>query len=290
MNRTALGFVVLTIACWATVGTAFKLTLKHIDALSLVFWASLFSVVVLTLLCFWGARFRQLKVWRLQDYGRSAMLGGINPVIYYLLLFKAYSLLPAQQAQVLNFAWPVVLTLLSVWFLKEEVSAKAWLAIAISFLGVVVIATKGEGFSFADSDPLGVSLALISTIVWASYWLINKTDSRDHLLRLWANFVAGTVVMAAVMTVNTAWQLPSREALLGAAYIGVIEMSLAFFFWLQALKQAQNTARLSNMIFITPFLSLCVIALVLKEAIHPSTVVGLCLIIAGIVWQRRLSR
>jgi len=74
--------------------------------------------------------------------------------------------------------------------------------------------------------------------------------------------------------------------LLGAAYVGVFEMGLAFACWLTALKYAENTARIANLIFISPFVSLYLIHLFVGERIYPSTYAGLALILAGLALQR----
>ncbi len=279
-------FAVLAILCWATVATAFKLTLRHIDFLPLVFWSSLFSTFMLIVLALVSARLRYFGTWSRRDLLLSAGLGALNPAIYYLLLFKAYALLPAQQAQVLNFILPVVLTLLSVLLYKERVYLAGWLALSVSFAGVVLIATQGQGLSLSGTDSFGVFLALSSALVWAFYWLMARVDQQDPVLRLLMNFVFGSLWMAVVMTVSGGWSWPSAPGLVGSVYIALFEMSLAFFFWLNALKAVSNTVQLSNLIFITPFLSLLVITLVLGEQIRWSTLAGLVLIIVGIVVQR----
>ncbi len=285
-NQMGWVFTALAILCWATVATAFKLTLHHIEFLPLVFWSSLFSTFMLIVLALISARLRHFSKWRRQDLLLSAGLGALNPAIYYLLLFKAYALLPAQQAQVLNFIWPVVLTLLSVLLYKERVHLAGWLALSVSFVGVVLIATQGQGLSLSGTNSFGVLLALSSALVWALYWLMARVDKQDPVLRLLMNFVFGSLWMAGVMTVYGGWGWPSVPGLAGSVYIGLFEMSLAFFFWLSALKAASNTVQLSNVIFVTPFLSLLVIALVLGEQITWSTLAGLVLIIVGIVVQR----
>ncbi|GAJ77154.1 permease [Vibrio sp. JCM 18905] len=55
---------------------------------------------------------------------------------------------------------------------------------------------------------------------------------------------------------------------------------------LSALKSTQNTARISNLIFASPFISLMLLATIIGEEIHPSTLIGLILIISGLVVQQ----
>lgn len=288
-RQQGLVFAIMTIIFWSTVATAFKLSLAHLRFLPLVFYASLVSMGVLGVLCHFTGKLEQLKRWNKVDYIRSLMLGAFNPVLYYLILFRAYELLPAQEAQVLNFTWPIVLTVLGVVFLGQRLSLISIAAIGISFIGVAIIATRGELLSLSFSNTKGVSLALFSTLIWAGYWVVNQTDQRDPLLRLFINFVAGTIWMACILTLFGQWEWPDTYGFVGAAYIGLFEMSLAFFCWFQALRLSANISLLNNMIFLTPFGSLMVISWVLKEPIYDSTLLGLGLISASIFIQKLVS-
>ena len=49
----------------------------------------------------------------------------------------AYSLLPAQVAQPLNFIWPITLVLLSIPILKQKLKLKSLFALMLSFVGVI---------------------------------------------------------------------------------------------------------------------------------------------------------
>jgi len=92
------------------------------------------------------------------------------------------------------------------------------------------------------------------------------------------------------MTLTGQWQLPAIEALAGALYIGMFEMSLAFFCWFQALRLSASVSLLNNLIFLTPFGSLLVIFLVLEEPVYPSTLIGLLLIISSILLQKLVAK
>lgn len=286
----AVIFAGMTILFWSTAATAFKLSLAYIGFLPLVFYASLASMCVLGLLCVISGQISTLQEWKRSDYIRSIFLGALNPCLYYVLLFRAYELLPAQEAQVLNFTWPIVLTLLGVIFLGQRLSFTSMLAICASFLGVAIVATRGDILGLQFSNIAGVVLALSSTLVWGVYWLINQTDTKAPLLRLFVNFVAGVIWVAILLTLTGNWMMPGINATMGAMYIGLFEMSLAFFCWFQALQLARNVSLLNNMIFLTPFGALLVIWLVLGEPILPSTLLGLFLISGSILFQKWMMR
>ena len=217
---------------------------------------------------------------------QSVGLGFLNPFLYYLLLFKAFDLLPAQEAQPLNYTWAITLSILAVPLLKQRMTLQDMVAILVSYSGVLVISTRGDLLGMQFSDPLGVALALASTIAWALYWIYNARDNRPPLAGLFLNFLCALPMISAYCLIYTDLRLPDLTGLLGATYIGCFEMGISFFLWLQALKHTESTARISNLIFISPFISLLLIHLLVGEEILPSTFAGLVLIVIGLVLQQ----
>jgi len=282
----ALLYGLATVAIWSTVASAFKLTLRHLDPLQLLLCACAASLTALAAIL--AARGGLGAALRLpaRDMARCALLGALNPALYYMVLFMAYDLLPAQEAQPLNYTWAITLTLLSVPLLGQRLRLPDAAAILVSYAGVVVISTHGDPLSMAFSDPLGVALALGSTIIWALYWIYNTRSTLDPVTGLFLNFLFGLPVILAATLLFTEWPPLTPAGLLGAAYVGVFEMGVTFALWLTAMKYAAmpdggGTARVANLIFLSPFLSLVFIHFLVGEDILPSTLVGLGFIIAG---------
>ena len=279
-------YATVTVLFWSTVATAFKLSLRHVAADVLVFYSSLVSVLVLLCITLATGRLKQLREWTAGDLRTSLWLGFLNPFLYYRVLFRAYDLLPAQEALTLNFIWPMVLALFSMLLLRQPISVRAVAAMAVSLSGVAVIATRGDLLGLDLANPRGVALALGSTLIWALYWIYGVKDTRDPVTRLLANFVFGCALSGGCLWLSGNLETPSTPGLAGAAYIGTFEMGIAFVTWLRALKLSRTTAQVGQLIFLTPFLSLWVIGLFVGEPIYPGTVAGLALIVAGIVLQR----
>lgn len=286
-NKLSYLFAGLTILFWGTAATAFKLTLNHFNYMQLLAWASLFSTIILFLVIVLTGKTASLKTIPRIELYRSAILGFTNPFAYYLILFKAYELLPAQIAQPLNFVWPLVLVLLSVPLLKQKISSRGFLALGASFIGVVLISSQGQLNVFSNTNPLGVALALFSSSIWALYWILNLKSKRlDSETRLFLNFLFATIMAFALGSFfPDFWDL-NTGGILGSLYVGCFEMGLAFVFWLKALSLASSTARISNTIYLVPFLSLMVINSVLNETIYWTTIAGLAIIVASIVFQQ----
>lgn len=283
----------LAIFLWSTVASAFKLSLQWLDPLQLLFYANAVSVVVLFAVLVGQRRLHRLLRYGRGDLLRLAALGVLNPFLYYLVLFQAYDLLPAQQAQPLNYTWAITLALLSIPLLGQRIGFRGFAALIVSYAGVVVIATEGRPFALEFVSLTGVLLALGSTIIWALYWIYNTRDTGDPVAGLFVGFCFSlpliTLATAAFSDLGTShWQ-----GLLGAAYVGTFEMGLAFVFWLHALKLSSTTAKVGNLIFLAPFLSLFFIHLLVGETILPATLFGLVFIVVGNIiqqWPARRNR
>ena len=285
-QRQAIFYGLGAVLLWSTMATAFKLSLRHFSPIELLLYSGFFSTLLLGSVLLYQKKLHLAFQCSRREYLLSILLGLLSPFLYYLILFKAYDLLPAQQAQPINYTWAITLSLLAVPLLKQKIGWQQWLALLVSYCGVIVISTEGKPFSLQFTDPFGVALALLSTIVWALYWIFNTRDRREPAVGLFVNFLCSFPFVLGYYLLTAELQLPSISGLLGAAYVGLIEMGVCFVLWLMAMKLTDNTARISNLIFLSPFLSLIFIHFLVGEEILTATFTGLILIIAGLFCQR----
>jgi len=272
---------------WATAASAFKFSLRFLNTIDLLFFSSLTASIVLFFVLIFSNKIADIRSYSIRDLGISTLLGILNPFLYYLILFQAYSLLPGQMAQPLNFVWPITTVLLSIPILKQKIGFKSISAILISFLGVIIISTKGRFDLINLESPLGISLALGSSVIWALFFLLNARSEKNEIITLFISFLTGTIVILILFIPQLT--KPEIEGLLGAIYIGVFEMAISFLLWIKALKLSTTTAQVSNLVYLTPFLALVFLRIFIGEKILISTVIGSILIISGIIYQRYLE-
>jgi len=284
MNKSYL-FAGLTILFWATIPSAFKIALRHVSFVELLFYSIITTVIILFAILAGQGRIKELFTYSRKQYISSVILGFLNPFLYYLILLKAYSLLPAQVAQPLNFTWPIVLVFLSILILKQKVRPINFIALFISFIGVYLISSEGNPFNLKFAEPLGVFLAVGSSFIWATFWLLNVKDKRDEVAKLFLNFIFALVFIIPVHFSIVGASLPTLEGVLACGYVGAFEMGITFVLWLKALKHARTTANVSNLIYLTPFFALIFINFVLGEKILLTTIIGLIFIVSGIATQ-----
>lgn len=289
-QKQAMLYGLATVLLWSTVATAFKLALRGLAPVQMLLIACAASVLVMGVILALQQRLHMVFELSGRQYIQSFGMGLINPCLYYFVLFGAFDRLPAQEAQPLNYTWALVLAYLSVPFLGQRLRKLDIVAGLVCYAGVVVIATRGAVMSLSFSDPLGVSLAIASTLIWASYWIIATRDKRDPVVGLFLNFLFGLPAIALICGLTEGYDFSSGTPLIAALYVGVFEMGIAFVLWSYAMKKAENTSRVSNLIFISPFLSLVFIYFILGEQILPSTYIGLVLIVAGLWLQQKKVR
>ena len=293
MDKTRQSYIcaVLAILFWSTIPTAFKICLSELDILPMLTLASVTSTLALFIILLSEGKTALLRNNSQRDLVSSALLGLINPFLYYLILLRAYQLLPAQIAQPLNMIWPIILVFLSVPILKQKIKSRSFIALFVSFFGVLIISSQGNLFNPGHADIRGVLLATGSSVFWALYFILNVKDRRDEAVKLFLNFLFGTVYLVAAMIITGTW--PGNAGFRGiasAVYIGLFEMGITFYLWLKALQMASTTDKISNLVYLAPFLSLIFVHFILREPVFYTTPAGLLLIVAGIMIQNRKQK
>ena len=283
----------LVVLFWSTVATAFKISLAEMSHQQLLLISSTTALIIFIVNCFISGKgnllFKSLSNKTI--VGKAAILGVLNPFLYYLVLFKAYSLLPAQVAQPLNYSWQIILVIFSAIFLGTKTSRNQIIGLFISFLGIISISMQGNITGFqVDSIP-GVVLALSSALIWASYWILDiKNKKTDANISLTLNFLFGVIYLVVLTLYNGDFKLVSVGATMSAIYVGFFEMGITFILWGKALRLTNNTAKLTSLTYLSPFISLVIIHFTLGENIYYTTIIGLALIVSGIIFGNYKKR
>ena len=282
-GKKSVVYAFTAVFLWSTVATAFKIALKSVNYIQLLFIAS----SVATLFLFIAFLFTRYKP-ELKDITISSLLGFLNPFLYYLVLFRAYSLLPAQTAMTLNYTWPLFIVLFSSLILKQKPTVFEIVGLLLGFCGVGIIATMGRPGNVSGTvSVLGIILALLSAVIWGIYWILNMKRDIPEIPRIFFNFLWGTVFIFILVFFKRQVPATGIKAYLSSIYVGLFEMGITFLIWLKALNLSKRIAAVSNLIYLTPFFSLVIISLILKEVISPWTIIGLSITILGIVIAKR---
>jgi drug/metabolite transporter (DMT)-like permease len=288
-HRWSLVYGLVAVLLWSTMATAFKWSLNYNTPLQLIALASVVSWLFFLVALGITGELKILKSTSSGEITRSLLFGLLNPGIYYLVLFEAYDRLPAQDAMAINYTWGLTLPLISALFTRQWPSGRALALALLSYLGILVIATDGRLMALEFEHPMGVGLALLSTVLWGLAWSLNSLQKLEAIPALFLNFTAAIPVLWIVMWLDGSMASLTWQSLAAGVYVGLFEMGIAFLLWLNALRMTQNTLQLSSLIFLAPVISLLLITTVLGEAISVATLIGLGLILVGLAAQQLRS-
>ena len=285
-NTQAILLALAAVLSWSTVATAFKVALTYLTHFEMLLIASLTSVLFFALVLTIQHKWELIRNLTSKQWKELAFQGFLNPAAYYLILFKAYDMLPAQVAQPVNYAWPIVLLLLLAIFAKQPIPSKKYIGMVISMAGVIMISLGTGQLSGMDVPVGGVLLAALSAFFWAGYWMVNNKckDSMDAVVSLFGSFACGSLYLIISIPIFGI-SIPNLNGLLAGMYVGGFEMAIPFICFGMAMRITSNPALINQLCYLSPFLSLFFIAMVLHEPIVITTYIGLVLIVAGIVFN-----
>lgn len=224
---------------------------------------------------------------------RVAVAGALGIAAYNLLLNTGELRISAGAASFLINCMPVMAALLGVLFLGERFRAAGWLGIALSFVGVSVIAI---------SQPGGMQASLASLLVLAAAGCAALMSLlQKPLLRSFSP----VAVTACMMWTGAALLLPylpgAVRAVAGASaasaafpfatvvYLGVFPAALAYITWAQVLRQLP-LAQAASLLYLIPPVALVVSFLWLGERVGAASLGGGALAIVGVFVLSRSGR
>lgn len=281
---------VVAVLSWSTVATAFKIAGQYMTPFVMVLVSTVTAFAILSIVLACQGHLAKLAHLSQKQWLALACIGLINPTIYYMVLFWAYDLLPAQVAQPINYTWPIVLLILLAVFNHQRIPALKYMGMALSLAGVACISLGGKSIMGSISG-WGLALGFLSAFLWASYWLLNKKlcGDIDATIAFFGTFLFGSIYMG-IAAIFVGMPSLAIEALLSGAYIGCFEMAIPFLFFGIALRTTSNPTLINQMCYLSPFLSLFFIATILGEPIQITTYIGLVLIVAGLLFNERIAK
>jgi len=273
-----------TILCWSTLAPVTKALLADLSYMQVLFVSSSFAVAFLLAVNIIQKKHRILLSYSIRDILIQVGLGFIGLFLYSALYYYSLSELSSQDACIINYLWPIMIILFSAPILKEKITAKKMTAVLLSFFGLIIVATRGNISGFDPGGVKGVVACFFAAVCYGLFSALNKKTDYDQSVAMTIYFG----VTAAASGVGCALQGGlgpiSTIQMAGFIWIGVFTDAIAYFLWALALKGG-DTAKISNLAYMTPFLSILISAAFLREPIYPYSIVGLFFIMAGIVWM-----
>lgn len=278
-------YAAASIAIWSTLATISKLLLGEMDKYVLLCFSSLFGAVGLFVICLCSKKLPAFKSYRFKDYIRMSAIGLPGVFLYNAFYYEGASRMLASQAFIINYLWPIMSIVFACILLKEKLTARKIIAILMSFLGVFAVA--GNDLIHFNSDTVvGILSCVGGAVSYGLFTALNKKSHYDTQVSMTvATAVSFLLSLFVVLLQGNSLSL-SPAQIPGIFWDGVFTKAIANLTWALALSSG-NTAKIANLAYITPFLSLVWTFFILHEPIQPMSILGLCIIIAGIFIQLR---
>lgn len=106
---------------------------------------------------------------------RLHIFRGVNGLISMILWFQVVKMIPLSEAVSISFIIPILTTIAAIFFFKEKVSAKSWIASLIGFAGILIILRPG----FREFNP-AYFFCFGSVILWTISNLLIKTMTKTE--------------------------------------------------------------------------------------------------------------
>ncbi|MBQ9993120.1 MAG: DMT family transporter, partial [Clostridia bacterium] len=215
--------------------------------------------------------------------------GFIGLFVYSALYYYGLGQLSSQAACILNYLWPIMLVMFSCIILKERMTAMKGIAMLCSFAGIIILSTGDVGTASGNALP-GIISCIVAAACYGLFSVLNKKTDYNQSVAMMIIWLVVAVCSMILGLATETWVPVRGVQWLGMLWLGVVVDAVAYLLWALALKGVGNTAKIANLAFLTPFLSLIVSAVLLKEEIQMRAVVALVFIIGGILLQSFCER
>ena len=248
--------------------------------------SSVFAALFLFVVNLKKGNLQQVKAFKLRDYLVLFGVGFLGMFLYRMLLFMGVARLLASQAMIVNYLWPIMAVLAGCILLKEKLTARKTIAVLMSFLGVIIVTTGGDLTGLSGSNLAGTVCCAVAAVLYGLFVAINKGLKYDSFVSMmFYNTVAAICAILGTLLSGETLLLTLPQNL-GLVWVGVCNTAIGFVAWDLAMKTA-DTAKIANIAYITPFLSLVVAYFLLGDPITVWSVGGLAVIVAGIFLQMK---
>ncbi|MBZ0229411.1 MAG: DMT family transporter [Bauldia sp.] len=212
LKGVALGF--LTYALFSSADATIKSLGGALPVVEIVFFATLFSSVVILFLRPRGERWRD--TFRMH-HPKRVMLRAACGIIAGIGSVFAFTTIPLAEAYALIFLSPVLVTVLSIPLLGERIGWRRLSAVGVGFLGMLLVVRPG----FRELHPghvAGIVVAAAGAVSMIILRMIGQSERRVSLVGV--VMVSATVFNGLLMIPVFVW--PDAHAFARLGFIGIV--------------------------------------------------------------------
>jgi len=224
---------------------------------------------------------------------RLLVLGiGVSMAFYQVFYFTAVSKAGVTIATLVTIcAAPLLVAIMSSLFLKEALTAKVAVALALGISGTLMLVGFPSETGGADVETLaGVGWACGSALAYAVFVLLSRALAPNHhpATLIAVGFGSGALLLLPFAGAGLAWPETAEVAWL-LLYIGMVPTALAYLLYFRGMRETPATV--ASIVTLMEPLTATVLAWVLfGERLGPVGLVGGGLLLASILILSRRRR
>ncbi|MEO5941025.1 MAG: DMT family transporter [Candidatus Limnocylindrales bacterium] len=218
-------------------------------------------------------------------YGHLFVMGVINIAIPFSLITFAEQTVDSSLAAVINGAVPLFVIVIAALFLKgETVTVNRLAGLTIGFIGVAIlvgvdIADLGSANAVGELALLGATVSYAVGNVYAKAHVHGLRPMIPAVFQVFFGvLVTGALAFTVEAPLSVVW-VP--ETLFAVVWLGLLGSGLAYLCYFRIL-QHWGATRTSMVAYLLPVVGIGLGAVVLREAVSLSTLIGTVLVIGGI--------
>lgn len=286
MKHNSAGYIYGAFAAllWGSTAAVVKLLGIGLNSPQILFYSSAIATASLFCIALWQKKIGVVRTYKTKDFLKFAYMSFLGVFLYYILLFTALQRAPGQEAFIVNYTWPIWVVVFAAIILRERFNFRKALAVVMGFVGVLFVITKGDITSFDISAVDGNILALSAAVSYGLFSALSKLHDYEKVTSTMFYYGFSFIYVTLFIIFFSELHTPTLKESVGLLWLGVFTGGLAFVSWQLALKHG-DTGKMSNLIFITPFLSLIYLYVLTGEKVLLSSIVGALIIVSGIVIQ-----
>ena len=285
--------LILTTMFWGGTFVAGKVAAQNVGAFSIGFLR--FAIASTLLLVLTRKTKGEFPAIRKSQFIPVLLLGLIGIFAYNVMFYKGLKIIEASRAALIIATCPIFITIFSVLFMKEKITAIKTLGIAISVCGAAVVVSKGDVRpALAGGLGRGELYIFLCVLCWTIYSLIGKGVMREisPLTAVSYSSVVGAVALFIPacfegLLGNLAYQ--SARDWLCISYLGIFGTVIGFVWYYQGVERLGPT-RAGLFINFVPVFGIMCAFLILHEQITFSLAVGAVLVISGVYLTNRNAK
>ncbi len=263
------------ILCWASLPVATGSGLSELTTEELMFYSFISAALFLYL-----QDVVINKSVRVEFPGWKISLMGVWGIfLYHYIYYIALDNVPLAEGAILATTWSFWIVVFSSLFVFKRLKLSIFLTALLGLFGAALVIAAGKDLAFDLGYMKGYLLALLCGLVWSSFSVgLSRIRLKEEPMTAFTLYAAG--LSAGLFFITMPHQLPSVTALLSAIYLGCVPLGLSFFLWNRAMSGG-NLVIIGFLSYLTPPLSVLLVAIIHKEPVSGQVLLGMFVILAA---------